>query len=127
MTPYGQEVVKHFLLVVIHPNQSGLIVGRETRNCSVRAIQLINWAHTHVTPSTISSAFYRWPKATQTSKAQVKVNSKLSKPLYITNGKRQGCPLSSYLFTLTQEDLLSRISANPNIHGVTIGTVEHKL
>lgn len=59
--------------------------------------------------------------------AQVKANGVLSDPFPITNGTRQGCPLSPLLFALSLEPFLSRIRLNPDIQGVLAEPMQHKI
>lgn len=62
----------------------------------------------------------------QTPSAQLRINGTLSDPFFLYNGTRQGCPLSPILFTLSLEPFQATIRHNPNIHGITVGTTEHK-
>lgn len=50
----------------------------------------------------------------------------MSEPFSLYNGTRQGCPLSPILFALSLEPFLAMVRNNPNIHGIKIGTSEHK-
>lgn len=59
--------------------------------------------------------------------ARVKVNGTLSGSFPIRNGTRQGCPLSPLIFALILKSLLNMISLNPNIKGLSVGIIEHKL
>lgn len=148
--------LKHVLPSFIHPDQTGFISGREARDNSIRAIQLIQWAcsHKNSTPYLILSTdaekafdridwsylkavleawglgphMLRWIMALySTPSAKVKVNGHLSLGFPIRNGTRQGCPLSPLLFALALEPLLRTIRANSDIRGVTVGSTEHKL
>lgn len=69
-----------------------------------------------------------WISALYTSpSAQVKVNGRLSQRFPIRNGTRQGWLLSPLLVSLAREPFLRPDRANPNIKGVTVGTMEQKL
>lgn len=59
--------------------------------------------------------------------AQVKANSILSDPFSITNGTKQGCPLSPILFALSLEPFLCIICLNPDIAGITADNLQHKI
>ena len=59
--------------------------------------------------------------------ARVYSSNLLSKPFHITNGTRQGCPLSPLVFNLMMEPLAEHIRSNPAITGITIGSQTHKI
>lgn len=59
--------------------------------------------------------------------AQVKANRVLSDPIQLRNGTRQGCPLCPLLFALSLEPFLSTIRSNPDIQGLKIGDIQHKI
>lgn len=59
--------------------------------------------------------------------ARVLANGILSKPFSISNGTRQGCPLSPLIFDLVMEPLAEAIRSHPEIKGVTIDTGQHKI
>lgn len=51
----------------------------------------------------------------------------LYKPFPISNGTRQGCPLSPLIFNLVMEPLAEKIRSQLDISGFVIGTMEHKI
>lgn len=51
------------------------------------------------------------------------MNGTLFKPFCITNGTRQGCPLSPLIFALVIES----IQRDPQVQGVNIANVQHKI
>lgn len=67
------------------------------------------------------SALYSNPTAT------VRVNGIESDIFEISNGTRQGCPLSPLLFVLSLEPFLRHVKYNPNISGVHSDHYQHKV
>lgn len=63
----------------------------------------------------------------QNPSARLKINGSLSNKVYINNGTRQGCPLSSLLFIITLEPFVRRILANSAIGGFKVGGREFKV
>lgn len=59
--------------------------------------------------------------------AKVRVNGHLSNAFAISNGTRQGCPLSPIIFVLTLEPLLRRLRSNPDIKGIDIKSHTYKI
>uniref|UniRef100_A0A8C5M1B7 Reverse transcriptase domain-containing protein n=1 Tax=Leptobrachium leishanense TaxID=445787 RepID=A0A8C5M1B7_9ANUR len=140
---------------LIHPDQTGFIPGREGRDNTTLAINLIHAAQrpgagpTLLLSTDAEKAFDRvhWPFLFQTlhhmgfgpnalrwitalydsPTARINLNGTLSPPFNIKNGTRQGCPLSPLLFALSLEPLLQAIRANPSIHGVCVGCHTHKV
>lgn len=62
-----------------------------------------------------------------TPSAQVFSADMLSQKFHITNGTRQGCPLSPLIFNMMMEPLAEHIKQNPLISGFTIGQTSHKI
>ena len=59
--------------------------------------------------------------------AAVRVNEWRSSYFPISNGTRQGCPLSPLIFVLCLEPLLCRIRSSPDIAGIQSGGEQHKV
>lgn len=57
----------------------------------------------------------------------VLTNEVLSKPFLITDGTRQGCPLSPLIFALVKEPLAEAIRMHPGIREVDIVGSQHKI
>uniref|UniRef100_A0A8C5MRY5 Reverse transcriptase domain-containing protein n=1 Tax=Leptobrachium leishanense TaxID=445787 RepID=A0A8C5MRY5_9ANUR len=136
------------LTSLIHPDQVGFIPGRQLYENTRRGADLVWWAGSTRTPSLLLSldaekAFDRvtWPflfrllvrlglpdnfinviKALyENPRAQIKLQGASRSPFTISNGTRQGCPLSPILFVLALEPLLTRIRQSPHIQGVPLG------
>lgn len=62
-----------------------------------------------------------------TPSAQVFSADIISQPFAITNGTRQGCPLSPLIFNLLMEPLVEHIRQNPKITGFEIGHKTYKI
>lgn len=130
--------LKPILLTVIHPDQTGFIMGREARDNSNRALQLIHWVESQGTTSpclllstdaekVFDRVDWTYMKTVLTRldlgpnmmawisslysfpTARVKVNGLLSDTFPISNGTRQG------------------ICLNSDIRGFRVGQTEHKL
>uniref|UniRef100_A0A8C5P9T9 Reverse transcriptase domain-containing protein n=1 Tax=Leptobrachium leishanense TaxID=445787 RepID=A0A8C5P9T9_9ANUR len=147
--------LKAHVPTLVHSDQTGFIPGREGRANTVRAIDLIHAATTGDREPTIllstdaDKAFDRvgwlflshtlrfmgvgtnmltWINALYTNPtARVNINGALSVPFPITNGTRQGCPLSPLLFALTLEPFLQAVHSDIDLHGVEVGNREHRV
>lgn len=51
----------------------------------------------------------------------------MAKPFTMTNGTKQGCPLSPLIFAVVMEPLAEAIRSHPNVKGVEIGKTQHKI
>lgn len=74
------------------------------------------------------ASFTRWVSAIYDSpQAKVKYCGFESSIFPITRGTRQGCPLSPLLFILALEPLAEAIRSHPDIAGVEVAGISHKL
>lgn len=139
---------------LVHPDQVGFIPGRQAPDNTRRAIDLIHAIHKRKSPSLVlaldaEKAFDRisWSFAFEvldtmgftgnifkgiqalyhSPSAYVSVNGVASSGFGISNGTRQGCPLSPLIFALVMEPLAARIRGNIDIRGVRTGFSEHKI
>uniref|UniRef100_A0A8C5N3B2 Reverse transcriptase domain-containing protein n=1 Tax=Leptobrachium leishanense TaxID=445787 RepID=A0A8C5N3B2_9ANUR len=139
---------------LIHADQVGFIPGRQAYDNTRRACDLVWLAQRLKVPAVFLSldaekAFDRvgWAYLFQvlthlgfpqeftsaigvmydTPVAQVVVPGTPPRPFRLTNGTRQGCPLSPLLFALSLEPLLSAVRADPLIAGVAYRGEEYKV
>ncbi|XP_063285651.1 uncharacterized protein LOC134571380 [Pelobates fuscus] len=146
--------LKPLLRGLVHPDQSGFVPGREAKNNTTKLLSLINIAKGERPQSLIltidaEKAFDRvdrsllkatmrtlgfgphwmdWLAAIYSNPGErIWVNGQLSDTIQITNGTRQGCPLSPLLFILTMEPFLQGIRDNPNISGLKVAEQEYKV
>lgn len=135
-------------------DQVGFVPGREARDNTIKAINIHHWLTSNNFPGFFISldaekAFDRvaWDYMKETlaavglpekmrnfihalyalPTAKVRVNGHLSNAFPITNGTRQGCPLSPLIFILTLEPLLRCLRTNPDIAGIPISNHTYKL
>lgn len=59
--------------------------------------------------------------------AEIATNNQISKPFNLSRSTRQGCPMSPLLFLFAVEPLAMAIRQSPDITGMTIGNIEHRL
>uniref|UniRef100_A0A8C5QS28 Reverse transcriptase domain-containing protein n=1 Tax=Leptobrachium leishanense TaxID=445787 RepID=A0A8C5QS28_9ANUR len=139
---------------LIHPDQTGFVQGKQTCDNTRRLFDIIDLANRSGTPGLLLSldaekAFDRmhWGFMRQTLEAfqfpalfiqsvmalystpSAKVLSMgFSSPTFpITNGTRQGCPLSPLIFVLALEPLASHIRLNTSISGLPTPAGKQKL
>uniref|UniRef100_A0A8C5LYI8 Reverse transcriptase domain-containing protein n=1 Tax=Leptobrachium leishanense TaxID=445787 RepID=A0A8C5LYI8_9ANUR len=139
---------------LIHCDQVGFVPGREAKDNTIRALQLIhegqlsgrdflllstdsekafdrvNWDFLFASLAHIGLGpqMQSWVKALYTDpSARICVNGVYSESFPIQNGTRQGCPLSPLLFVLSLEPFLSAVRQHPDITGPVIGTTQHKI
>lgn len=62
-----------------------------------------------------------------TLSAQVYISGMLSTPFNVTNGTRQGCPLSPLIFNLLMEPMAMYIRHHPDIKGFHIRGTTHTI
>lgn len=132
----------------------GFIHGRQAPDGTRRLINLISQAEFCRTPSLLLSldaekVFYRvhlgylqtvlntfgikgWIQkailSLYSTPLAIVLNSGItSKPIQITNGTKQGCPLSPIIFTHLMEPLAESIRSHPNITGISVAGEEHKI
>uniref|UniRef100_A0A8C5WHK1 Reverse transcriptase domain-containing protein n=1 Tax=Leptobrachium leishanense TaxID=445787 RepID=A0A8C5WHK1_9ANUR len=134
------DILKQFLPGLVHLDQVGFIPGREARDGTQRAINAVAaarrsgqrllllstdaekafdrvlWPFLFQTLRTLGlgSGFLTWVQVLYTlPTARIKVNGALSASFPISNGTRQGCPLSPLLFALSLEPFLEAVRRNP--------------
>lgn len=138
---------------LIHLDQVGFMPTREARDGTIYAINVIHsalskndqsfilstdaekafdrvdWTFIRLTLETIGLGPHMrsWTETLYSNpSAQIRVTGILSSSFSITNGTRQGCPLSPLIFILVLEPFLRTICAKPDISGIFCGTQEHK-
>ena len=140
--------------IIIHPDQTGFIKGRESSSNIRRLTNIIEYCNTNNQQTTIISldaekafdkvnwtflfsalhkfgfgkVFISWIRTLYSSPcASVRTNSQISQRFRLQRGTRQGCPLSPSLFAIFIEPLAAAIRQNENIEGVQISTANHKI
>lgn len=154
---YAKILASRILKVLpnlIDPDQVGFIKGRQAPDGTRRILNIISRLESTKTQALLLSldaekAFDRihWGFAFQTlskfgfrgpmlsairalytcPSARVLASGVLSGPFTITNGTRQGCPLSPLLFAMVMEPLAESIRRNIQISGIDIAGTSHKL
>lgn len=142
------------LSTLITQDQVGFVPGREARDNTLKAFYIHHWmTSTHQEGYFISldteKAFDRvaWDDVQEVlikiglqermlqfimalysgPTARVRVNGHLSDAFSISNGTRQGSPLSPLIFVITLEPLLLCLKDNPDIKGIKIARTTYKL
>ena len=79
--------------------------------------------HTRIPPALI-----QWTSILLTGiSAQINVNHTLTETIPITNGIRQGCPLSMLLFVMATDVFAKKLLSTPTIQGLDLGNASLKL
>lgn len=137
---------------LIDPDQSGFTKGRQSSDATRRLLNIIHIDRKNQTPSLLlaldaEKAFNRvhWLYLTHildkfgftghllsailalytSPSARMYTSGMLSKPFGITNGTRQGCPLSRLILNLLMELLAASIRQSPEIQGFMINNKKH--
>lgn len=139
---------------LIHKDQVGFIQGRQAGDNTRRTIDLLEIIHKQKQPMLLLSldaekAFDRlsWPflfallrhldlsgpyltaiQSLYTSPSTyLKLPGQAHNPITISNGTRQGCPLSPLLYALSIEPLAAVIRNSVDISGVQVNSAQYKL
>lgn len=139
---------------LVHGDQVGFVPSRQAGDNTRRTIDLIDLLTKTKKPALIlsldaqkafdrlnwsfmfailrkygfSGPFVQALKALYSSpSSQVQMASHISPSFTLTNGTRQGCPLSPLLFILSLEPLAEAIRSHPDISGVRLRQREYKL
>ena len=59
--------------------------------------------------------------------SRIALNGLVSRPFGVSQGTRQGCPLSLLLFAISVKPLAEALRQHPDIHGLTFAQEQHKL
>lgn len=146
--------LKPLLHTLIGLEQAGFMPGREAKDNITKSLNLIYAARLrkiecHLLSSDAEKAFDRvawdfmlvtcryvglgkhmmaWISALyKNPSAKLRINGSLSNTVTITNGTRQGCPLSPLLFILSLEPFIRRVMATQDIQGFKITSTEFKI
>uniref|UniRef100_A0A8C5MYT0 Reverse transcriptase domain-containing protein n=1 Tax=Leptobrachium leishanense TaxID=445787 RepID=A0A8C5MYT0_9ANUR len=146
--------LKPLLPTLIGADQVGFIPGREARDATIRVLNAVTLSSAArqsllLLSTDAEKAFDRvsWPFLFQTLEsfglpshfltwirslydapsARVRINGALSPSFPISNGTRQGCPMSPLLFALFLEPFLEAIRRDDKIHGIPGARRTHKV
>ena len=146
--------IEKIIPLIIHPDQTGFIKGRQASNNTRRLYDLIhysslqqestiivtldaekafdrvnwNFLFTTLQKFGFGESFINWIKILYTApSATVTTNGLTSQSFTLHRGTRQGCPLSPSLFTIFIEPLAAAIRQNPLIRGIHTPQTQHKI
>ena len=132
--------LKPILPEIIHPDQSGFVMGRNIAQTVRELVDLVDAAGHAAFPLTlmmidfekaydtmrrdfiyksmrhlgIPPTFVSWTKALlANTSTQVAVNGFLTPQIHQTTGVRQGCPMAPFLFVIGQDIVLNFLRASP--------------
>jgi len=140
--------------LIIHPDQTGFIKGRQSAANTCRLLNLIDYSYSKNLKSYILSldaekafdrvnwtflfatlhkfgfgnSFINWLKILYSfPTACVRTNNQTSSSFCLQRGTRQGCPLSPSLFAIFIEPLAATIRQTNMIKGIKGMKIEHKI
>ena len=146
--------IKSKLPKLIHPDQTGSVKGRYIGENIVRIIDILSYTQENDIPAVLmcvdfekafdnvsweflemglkhfnfGNEIVKWFKILYNKvRSRVANNGWLSSLIEPSQGVRQGCPLSPYLFVLIVEFLGNHIRANKKIKGIQIGNKTYKI
>jgi hypothetical protein len=140
--------------LIIHPDQTGFIRGRQSSTNTRRLLNLIDYSYSKNIKTNILSLdaekafdrvnwkflfatlhkfgfgdlFINWLKILYNSPtACVRTNNQISSSFCLQRGTRQGCPLSPSLFAIFIEPLAATIRQTKAVKGIKCMKIEHKI
>lgn len=146
--------VESVITTLIHPDQTGFIVGRYLPDNIRRLLNVMEHSNNYPDPCMALAVdaekafdrvswpflfrtldkfgfgpnFIKWVQLLYTApQSMVRVNGHISQPFGLGRGTRQGCPLSPLLFALSIEPVAQIIREDALIKGIEIGSEIHKI
>lgn len=106
-------------------NRPILVLSLDAQN----AFDCLSWSFMFAVLSHygFTGSFIKALQALYSTPSQVQLSSHISQSFPLSNGTRQGCPLSPLLFVLSMEPLVAAIRSHPDIRGVPMHQREFKL